>query len=146
LADNPYAPPKAALGEQEIDRREKPRPVKTAVVLVYGSVAVGLLAAAFDPTFAAATRAVWFFLAFIAAAFGVTVLLAFLMGRGHNWARIVYSVLTILGTAMMLYFWEADEEWYLQAANLIQTAMQLAAIYLVFTRAAADWYRRTGPD
>ena len=89
------------------------------------------------------TPSLWAFLAFVWLLWG---LLIFLIGRGHNWARILMLVLFIAG--MGLWIKDSSELFDLPMHSLIleaiDTLISVLALYWLFTGAGAAWFRRPG--
>jgi hypothetical protein len=73
--------------------------------------------------------------------------LIFRIWRGRNWARIVYTALTLLGYLSMLSGWSAYSGAYhnhgsLIAIDLTDALVDLGGLYFVFTRAANAWFKQ----
>jgi hypothetical protein len=144
---DPYTPPKAAVSDLELDRdtRAKPKEVKIALSLIWASIGIGLINSVFDPTlrsvFATTPLFAWITLLLTV---GITVLLIVFLGRGKNWARIVFLVFFILGAILMLFELQNTFQtwWPTAVVNVAQAAMQALALYLVFTVPGSHWYRR----
>ena len=126
--------------------RDTPTTVRRAVYLLWTSLIIGLVTSA--PEFLnsgpeESAVVTWMLLAF---SFGVPALFIYLISRGYNWARIVTLLLTIGGIVFVLW-WPYDVEpeplWSTVLTVLI-TAMDLAAIYLLFTGPSAQWFRHRG--
>jgi len=84
---------------------------------------------------------------FILTVQGVTVAilawLSFKIWKGRNWARITFLAMTALGlpffsSAVKSYFAASSAAGYV---SLLQTALQLVALYLIFARPGSDWFK-----
>ena len=124
----------------------RPRNVELAVRLLYASAALVVVLTIF-------ARIGWLNLPVNNAViinFATFALLAFTanrIGNRRNWARwlfaVIYAVGTLLGAVLML---TSPEVWQSVPAtgivtSLIQTALQTAAMFLVFTASANRWFR-----
>jgi hypothetical protein len=137
--DNPYAPPKSdvAVPIPRAAAAARPSPVTRAVRLLYLSLPLMVLSTAYDYE-GLPGEAVFYAVA--------TLLLAWLysrIGRGRNWARITFLVLTLISVPAMVEHYpelRADAVWHL-VLDLTVLAMEFAAAYLLLTRPAASWFR-----
>ena len=143
---NPYEAPRARVADvADMTRPNTPRPgvISLAVVLLWAAMAFEALGMALDfDRYASAVGMV---------ALGVTlVLVGFvlwlitLIGKGRNWARLTYLALFVLGS---IYHLTHMRELLTHSAfdvvtTLAQTAMQLAAMVLLFLRESNAWFRR----
>jgi hypothetical protein len=85
-------------------------------------------------------------LVFIAINGAIMAWLIFKIARGRNWARITYTVLSLLGYASIVMNWSTylagyhgDLEW--AGLDVLGTLADIGGIYLMFTRAANAWFR-----
>ena len=72
--------------------------------------------------------------------------LIFLAGRRRNWARIGLLLLTVAGLAAEIAFpgdWANEPPWSI-AVTIIVTAMDIIALYWLFTGPGAAWFRHRG--
>jgi hypothetical protein len=120
-------------------RGARPRQVDDAISLLAFSLALGLLNILLDPRFHSAT----------AFAFGVVLLtvmagFTYAVATGHNWARITYTVLFIAGLPLMPSSLAASYRvwWPTALVNIVQTAVSIYALYLLFTKPGKDWFGR----
>ncbi|HEY0819071.1 MAG TPA: hypothetical protein VGD46_09850 [Rhizobacter sp.] len=150
--DRRYQPPAAELVDVDAEREvaERPRQVRWAAVLLWMSFTLGVAMTAYelrqstelDPSeLAPATTAV-----VAGFTFGLLALNAFLnvmIYQGHNWARIVYLGVALLGVAFVFLPAEGDPGTLTeQTGYAIGSALDLAAMVLVFTRPGSRWFRR----
>lgn len=149
--DRRYAPPAAALRDEEAERlvSERPAQVRWASVLLWLSFTLGCALSVYelgtrgDPSeHAPVVDAV-----VAGITFGALALAAFLnvmIYRGHNWARIFYLVLTLVSLVLLLV--PADEGAVLtlteKIAYAVSSLLDVGAMVLVFTRPGALWFKR----
>lgn len=119
---------------------ERPKDVKLSVRLMWLSLVLMLVTAPFAATIKTAGAAI--------ASTGVTVIfLAFLfymVWRGRNWARIIFLVMFLFGLIpVVLYSMHSlTTAPLLVASSMIQTMLQAAATYMLFTAAAKPWFQK----
>jgi hypothetical protein len=117
--------------------------------LMYASVCVGLAIVAIDgprqaaaPEFAPLGGPI-FFVVTVLGTLGLFVLLIWLIARRRkNWARYLLAGLFVLGLWPFLQnFWTLiDANPLIGTLSGVQLALQMAALYAVFTDEAAAWF------
>ena len=117
----------------EQDQTTRPREVGTAVTLIYITFGIGLLRAIMGGAPVLLT------LVFI----GIMYLFVFQIGKGRNWARITFLVLTILGLPFSVHsltqtFTANPVSGLLEIGQIV---MQIIALVFLFQRPASDWFR-----
>jgi hypothetical protein len=141
--DKRFTPPAAEVTDVAAGAL-RPRAVQLAVTLLWVSFAVSLpalaLAAARDP--AAVLHPVS--LVITVALLALSVLLILRIGEGRDWARWVYLVLFGISVAMQ---WLPGDDlnppgYFENALSAAGWLLDAAAMWLVFTRPGADWFRR----
>lgn len=149
--DRRYAPPTAALRDDEAERlvSERPAQVRWASVLLWLSFTLGCALSVYelgtqggDPSeHAPVVDAVVAGITFGALALGA--LLNVMIYRGHNWARILYLLLTLVSLVLLLVPGEGTELTLTEKiAYAVSSLLDLGAMVLVFTRPGALWFRR----
>jgi len=139
MNENRYAPPSARVDDPVTSAAETAAPaaLKLATRLLWASLAMGLVNAALEWNYVAATvtpNFVWGVLIFT---FGLIAILTFNIGRGRNWARIVLLVLAIIGLPSLVQMPAMFARSPVSASlSLLQTAIQLTALYIVFFTSA----------
>ncbi len=144
MTRGPYAPPTSRVADRAIETVPRPRQVTIAVALLWVSLALGVpawhLSASRDPETASHPA----FIVFTAIVLVLSVTLNVLIYRGRNWARILLLVLFVIAGALLLV--PVDEpvpagvlENTLNAGTLV---LEAVALYLLFTRPGASWFRR----
>lgn len=156
-AVSPYAPPQAnvetALPEDAAP--ERPAEITRAVTCLWIMFAIGVASTVWKllgtpqlgpayGKFSTIQQAMMY--ATILIIFAVSAWLYYLIGKGRNWARIVFLVLTAISLlwlpmAIRLIlnpaFWRSPEN----MAFVINTALSAAACYFLLTKPARAWYR-----
>ncbi len=124
---------------------ERPRQVSTALRLLWTSLGLGLVTSALDWSYVGAVASAGFTVAVLLVVLGLTAFLIVKMGAGRNWARITFLVLFLAGAApyvpnlIAMY----GRSLLTGTVSLLQLVLQIVALYLLFTRPGADWFRRT---
>ncbi|WP_432478833.1 hypothetical protein [Nocardioides sp. GXQ0305] len=71
---------------------------------------------------------------------GITALLAIFIGKGHNWARIVYTVLVAIGVLLSL-FGIGSQPVLLLVLGLLSAVLSIAAVVFLFRSDANAWFK-----
>jgi hypothetical protein len=132
--------PRAVPITNAVERRVRPPQVSTVVRLMWGSLLLGLVTSALlRPYLPSGSRALFIQVFTIA----VMALLIYMVWAGRNWARITFTVLFALGLVIyvpiLIRFFEFSP--VAGALNLLQTLMQLVALYLLFAEPGRDWFK-----
>jgi hypothetical protein len=152
MNNDPYAPPKAVV-DDVISGPPMTRPwqVRVAVAICW-LIVVFTIPEFFEGAFLSGIGDVRekAFLAFlIGFAVGVLALLAVLnvlLARGYRWARIVFSVFSLLDllTRIQNALTSFDQGWYMGLLNVLEGLLTIAALCLLFTGPANAWFRTRG--
>jgi hypothetical protein len=139
---NPYEAPKSAVADTDLPPapREKPRQVVWATSLIWITIAMGLLNVVLLPSVEDATKT-WII---VGITFAIIAALTVFISLGHNWARIVFLVLFVIGllpSAVSLPQVFA-QSLFMALLSLLQMLLQGAAMVFVFTRPGSLWFRR----
>ncbi|HLX65706.1 MAG TPA: hypothetical protein VKR41_01880 [Puia sp.] len=75
---------------------------------------------------------------------GITFALIKCIGMGMKWARVVLLVLFLLGLATLPWTFLAllDASMVVAILILLQTILQIIALYYLFSRASTQWFNR----
>jgi hypothetical protein len=75
---------------------------------------------------------------------GVTFGLIKCIGLGMKWARVVLLVLFLLGLAVLPWTFVAvlKASMLVAVLSLLQTILQIVALYFLFSRASTQWFNR----
>jgi hypothetical protein len=154
MNQNPYAPPSSSVADVENSVPiERPKPVKTALILCWISLALTLplmvegFLDVMNAGDAEAPAAYFAMLAvFYVAVFAFAVFVIVFIGRARNWARIVYAVLTGLSLISTIASLPAilGRAWYSGPLELLTTAIDVAIVVLLFLPASNAWFRVRG--
>lgn len=145
--NNPYRPPSARVedvADSAASATPRPRAVLIAVWLLWATIAIEVLEKVLDAHNGLQSGA------FVVVASNITIVmvgvlcwLIFMIGRRRNWARISYALLFALGMIFHLGNWQnalnGPPRELIEIA--LQSGLQLAAVVLVFQRAANAWFR-----
>lgn len=132
-----YAPPQTVV-DDVADARRGPRPkrVSTAMRLLWASFALGIPSLV-QPM---AGTPEWWSAVFVLLVSGLVVLLYLKIAAGRNWARIVLAVLLALSVPAFAMPAEPSPL-ALRLLDWCCLALDLAALWLLFTRESASWFR-----
>lgn len=164
MSENRYAPPTATVLDVESSDEsiERPRTVTQGIWLLWAYLVICVpslfLPALQSPTATEADsdevmRAMQIGATVaIAVMMVVLALLTWFAWKGRNWARITHLVLVIIGMlsyglTLLASYWLAPgqelfaEDWYLDVLFVLQTVLNVAGVWLLFTTSANAWYR-----
>jgi hypothetical protein len=124
--------------------RPRPTQVTKAVRLLWTALLLAVLVA--FPQYLeplppeVSQKSLWMLLVFV---WGFWAILTFLIGRRHNWARIVTLLFFVGGLALWIWDYEAllDRPPYSLAVELLDTVLTAVALYWLFTGPGAQWFR-----
>lgn len=145
MAHSPYTPPRSEVHDVGPERllAHRPRSVELAVYLLWIALALSLPTALFEYRRAAADGAGLVLLAFMVPLFALSIVMNLSIGRGRNWARILFLALYLL--SVFSFLGALDDMLALPAFEValdsIVMAMETVALYLLFTRPGALWFR-----
>jgi uncharacterized membrane protein YuzA (DUF378 family) len=147
VSDQRFAPPAAVVADVARERvlAQRPRQVVVALVLLWAGVLLGLPIMVFEfaKASASAPAAGMVVVVFFAAMFVVSAILNILIGRGRNWARIAYLLITLW--SMYIFLTSLSELFakpgYEIAFELLDTALDFVVLPLLFFGPGARWFR-----
>ena len=143
MSRNPYAPPTASVADPPSVSIPRPLEVTLAVRLQWLSFvlgfASGVMRESWNDRWVVAAVSIAIYAAIVA-------WLIFKLGRGRNWARIVYTVLVLLGYVSIVTSWHVYIAAYhghpeLLVLDILDTLADIGGLYFVFTKAANAWFR-----
>lgn len=141
---NPYAPPASPLIPRPADRVERPPLVTTAVRLLYGSVALGLIALlTLEPT-GGVNRGMASPLTVVLGLVPFAVLVS-LLAQGRRWAAWLVSAWILVGLPMTLPVLATLWPWYVEhpysfLVVVTQTGLQASALVLLARSQSRKWF------
>jgi hypothetical protein len=113
----------------------RPPSVSQALLLLYVTIAIGILRSAIEDTRLAGIYGLGVLVFVQLFVFAVLCLLCFFILNRRNWARIVYLVMTVIGTPLSV-------RPLLESFTAAPISGVLGAAVLLFGRKAASWFRR----
>jgi hypothetical protein len=154
LSASPYAPPRAVVADA--DRSLVPRPATIELLVkllwidyVLSVVLMGWSILKPDPELqkmdmAARTIGLVFGLAFCGLILALSAWINFAIGKGRNWARIAYLVLTLMWIPLIPYLYTTTRAGTTSIPeallNLVGLVMSLVICYLLLARPAREWF------
>jgi succinate-acetate transporter protein len=113
-------------------------------VLLYVTIAIGILRSAMEDTRLAGIYGLGFLVFVQIFVFTVLCLICFFILNRRNWARIVYLVMTVIGTPLSIKpLLESFTATPISGVlGVIQAAIGIVAAILLFRPQAASWFRR----
>jgi hypothetical protein len=143
---NPYAAPSAPVSDPLPQPIERPPQVKWAVQLLWLTLLLGVASLIANPRKLEGVELIAT-IAGGAVMVGLEAWLIVKIASGRNWARIVYLILTVLGFASIGIAWQTYVATFSASAltavlYALQTVTEIAALYLLFTKPGARWFKR----
>jgi hypothetical protein len=137
--DNPYSPPKADVRDAAPERllAERPRQVVHATALLWISLALDVPRAYLQRD--AAQSMVELVIVLLLTVVVATAVIVH-VGRGRNWARAFYLILTV-GWFVGVFAIGPARPMIEIALDVVQLSIDVAAMYLLFTKPGALWFR-----
>ena len=124
--------------------QSKPDQVKTAVNLLYASLAIGVLNLILSLAAIVEQSLVVFVIVVAVITISILFFLIVMISSGKNWARIVFLILYVIGlpgqVATVLQLMTAYS--FISLTGTVQTILQLVAIVLLFQSASTAWFKR----
>ena len=126
---------------------QKPRPIVTAVNLLWASLAVGLVKMLMDFSNLSTVAPAAFTNFILVFTFALSGFLIFKISAGRNWARITFLVLFIIGVlpTLPIVFGEFSRSTVVGALSVAQIGLQVYALFLLFTQPGSGWFRKAVP-
>ena len=123
---------------------EKPSQIKSAVNLLWASLAIGFVKLIMDMQHLGPQASPAFTIYILISVIAVMALLIVFISKGKNWARITFLVSFVLGSlpSIPLVLGEFNRSPVLGAFSLIQIVIQVVALYIVFTKPGATWFKK----
>ena len=134
------------------NRHQESRPprVSTAVTLLYLTLGMGIIRSFLEVPrllqVAPPGFGLGFFLFVIIFTMAFLVFLTVMIGKGRNWARITYLVLTIVGLPLsVLPLYQSLTKTPISGIiGTAQLVLQTIALIFLFQRASSEWFRSRG--
>ena len=141
MSETPYAPPTARVADPQTPRPPKPKSVERAVICLWISVGITAVSAALHASILTGAD-----VATLAITAALLALVAAKSAAGRGWARWLFLVVWLLGSAsgiaLVVLAPHAFLAWprTVQAVAILQFAIQSAALVLLFTHASREWF------
>ena len=157
MNDTRYAPPTAAVADQEPEARlERPPIVVLAVRMLWAGFAVSFVTAIYGlfnlPDNVPKTIVVGATLLGLAISATVSFVVFSAAWRGRNWARWFIGSLIVLAIGGVALLWSryppvASIPWQTTASFIVRMALYISAVMMLFSPVANAWYRekKNGP-
>ena len=121
---------------------QRPSQVSTATLLLYGSLGLGVINSSVlwphsRPAFHGFTLFIQAF------TFALLAWLTYNIWRGRNWSRVTFVILWIIGFpfSIPIFLKLFAHSTLTGSISLLQNALQLGALYLLFTQPGRSWFR-----
>jgi hypothetical protein len=142
--DTRYSPPTAIVADPP--PQPVPKKVRLAVNLLWLSLALAVPVCYLGTVRSVAAALFPLMVAIYVFVFGFYALLYVQVYRGKNWARIVVLILALIGALFLFFQQDGPTAPGLleRSLDLVSTLLDFSAMYLVFTKPGAAWFKR--PD
>ncbi|MGE5153411.1 MAG: hypothetical protein ACM3ST_05290 [Bdellovibrio bacteriovorus] len=125
----------------------RPRHVSHAVTLLYITLAVGLVRSIIEASALASLAGVQFVLFVTLFTFAAMAVLILLISQGRNWARVLYLILSIIGTPLSVIplLNSIIHHPFSGVLGITQLILTITALFLLFQPKSSAWFRSTIP-
>lgn len=140
----------------------RPRSVDMAVNLIWAAVALSVVSTilafiqiddAVDAALesdttgtltedAARTATIAFIIIFLAIGVGIYALLAIFIGKGRNWARIVFTVLAAIFLLLGIFGLAGDQSAISLVVGVVQIALTAATLWFLWQKDSSAWFQK----
>lgn len=132
---------------------QSPVEIRRAIQMIIASIALGIVrfALTYEQTKAKIEAAnipgmaPWLFIILtLTFSFGFNLVLLFFLSRGRNWARILFTILFVIGVPMSVpYLMEAFNVAPVSGVvGVLQLGLQLYGVFLLFQPASNAWFKK----
>ena len=116
---------------------DAPPRARTAIILLWVSILLTLIQTILSDLLSGSSA-----ISAVVVVLAIYGLIIFRASRRHNWARYALLVWTVLGAAVYLTNFQSDAQpWWDSLLAIVSFAIEIVAIYMLFTDAASQWYR-----
>ena len=144
---NPYEPPRAQLERSEptLPAPERPVQVQRAVVLLWISLIASFVGSLGEVSFLLAEEPEFgsTFIGVFVGSFALMAIPIHLVWRRRNWARYAVLLLSITGFIAAVWMPSDDASYREYMLDIVLTALEALALYLLFTGPGAAWFSRS---
>ena len=145
MSDNRYAPPNAEVSDlpaQNITQSSS-SVLRRATWILWVSFMIGVVNVALDWTYLTTLGSTKMAVGVLALTFGIIVFLTYHIGRGKNWARIVFLIMVLIGLPSLLDLPATFSHSIIAGSFIvIITVLQLLALYIVFFTSARHSFKK----
>lgn len=122
---------------------EKPKLIKTAVLLIVSSLAIGFVKVPLDYDHLSSIGPIQATIIIMAITISIMLFLSFKIWQGRNWARITFVILFVIGIlpGALLLPAEAERSTLLVLGSVFQILLQVAALISIFMPASNIWFK-----
>ena len=143
---NPYNPPSANVADVSSEQPiERPSSVTLAVRLLWLSLVIGIGGLFVAPRQVPGVAGIVVVAVIGLIVFGIYAWLIAKIGAGRNWARITYTVLTVIGYLVVVFTWNQQLASF-KASPIsavisgVNAAINLYVLYLLYTKTSKPWF------
>lgn len=122
-----------------------PAQVRRAVIVLWLSLLISIITIPIEMDRASWNdQPVWLSVTMFVVGYGIAAAPIVFVARRHNWARIMLLGLTVLGVGVTIYMWEYFESSWQRTQDVAYLAIDIAALYWLFTGAGGAWFSKRG--
>jgi hypothetical protein len=147
---NPYAPPAAPVADtfENTGLASKPSQIELATRMLWITLGLGVINSALEWNSLISTSPVAVVLSIQVLTFGILAWITVKIGRGRNWARILYLVTSLAGLKIILIQLPAlfARSALVGSIGTVQVLLQLASLYLVFSEPGRRWFKHVSSE
>src|SRR5258706_5257469 len=122
---------------------DMPAQVRKAVMLLWVTLLISIIATPLEIDWAASSdEPAWLFWLLFVVGYSISAIPIVFVARRRNWARIVLLLLTIAALCAMVYVWPYTDSWWSQASDMAIFALDIVALYWLFTGSGAAWFAK----
>ena len=127
----------------DIEPLEKPSKVVAAVNLLYATLGIGVVRGILEWSQSTAASSVDFVLFVTLSVLGLLLFFIYMIGKGKNWARIIFLVLFILGVplSIMPLILSFSHNPVSGVLGLMQAIIQVIALIFLFQKDSSMWFK-----
>jgi hypothetical protein len=136
------------LDDKNSNTNTKPNKVSLALKLFYLMIIIGIIRLILDFSITLeALKTTGFGLGFLIFTnifiFGIIIFFIYMIGKGKNWARIIFLIFFILGTPLSILplINSLSVNFFSGSLGLIQVILQLVAFVLLFQNPSSIWFK-----
>jgi len=142
---NRFAPPLSEVSHQQLSTSPAPTGVALALRFLWISLALGIPTFLYELGRSPDGGAFGISIAFQLALLGFAVYVNVSISRVKNWARIVSLILTVIELGILVAGHTSPDEAVVEVVcNWVAAALDVAAMYMLFSRTSSGWFKSQG--